>query len=171
VTFADKALATLSANRTGDSGEAHYLVRFSMANVVPSIRVLCDYCDRLATGAMTGGERASRLFSCDAHRADMRSHRPALSGRPRWEQFDFDDQVFPAIREQYPEAVRDRLVPGVVAEWVHRVRSDDMYPRREWVTLVAASEKTATIRLQSGQTKRVPLVKLANIGRTPETAV
>ena len=53
-----------------------------------------------------------------------------------------------------------------------------MYPRRDQVIVVAASAKTATIRLPSGETKRVPLVKrlvdeeisvMGHIGLTPQS--
>jgi len=128
------------------------------------MRIHCDYCERLATGALTAcgfTDGEGRRFSCDEHREEMRSLVPARGSR--FPELDFDLQLMPALREQYPEAVRDRLLPGATAEWVHRVRSDDMYPRRDQVIVVAASAKTATIRLPSGETKRVPLVKLAGI--------
>jgi len=128
------------------------------------MRIPCDYCDRLATGALTAcgfADGTGRRFSCDAHREDARSLRPYRGSR--FPGVDFDNELMPALREQYPEAVIDRLLPGATAEWVHRVRSDDICPKREVVTLVKASAKTAVIRLASGKTKRVPIVKLAGI--------
>lgn len=125
----------------------------------PEMRVRCDCCDRLATGALTTGDRTDRRFSCDDHRERARSLEAAAG--TRFPELDFDRQLMPAIREQYPEAVRDRLVPGAPAEWVHNVRR---VPRYDAVTVVSATTKTVTVRLPSGETKRVPLVKLRGIG-------
>jgi hypothetical protein len=58
--------------------------------------ILCDWCDGVAISSMTRGERTSRRFFCDLHRADYDRDlsdwwaKPTLPGRDRFIGLDID---------------------------------------------------------------------------------